>query len=82
MAEELDKDDIRWIVAANVKKYRDQLELSQEKLSKLCGLHISYVGRLERTPGNPELSTLALLAGKLGVTVVDLVTPPPKRRSR
>jgi transcriptional regulator with XRE-family HTH domain len=81
MAEKPDKDDIRWIVAANVKKYRQQLDLKQEKLSKLCGLHISYVGRLERTPGNPELSTLALLADQLGVTVVDLVSPP-KRRSR
>jgi len=74
-------DEIRAIVAANVKKYREQAELSQEKLSRLCGLHISYVGRLERTPGNPELSTLALLADQLGVTVVDLVSPA-KRRSR
>jgi transcriptional regulator with XRE-family HTH domain len=80
MAEKPCKDDIRRIVAANVKKYRKQAELSQERLSELCGLHIRYVGRLERAPGNPELSTLALLADQLGVTVVDLVSAPKRRR--
>ena len=72
-------DDIRWIVVANVKKYRKRAKLSQETLSKQCGFHKSYVGRLERTPGNPELTTLKLLADKLGVTVAELVAEPKRR---
>jgi transcriptional regulator with XRE-family HTH domain len=74
-------DDIHEILAENVQKFRKQIGLSQEKLSKLCGLHHSYVGRLERDGGNPELSTMKRLADRLGVTVVDLLTPA-KRRSR
>jgi transcriptional regulator with XRE-family HTH domain len=74
-------DDIQEILAENVQKFRKQTGLSQEKLSTLCGLHHSYVGRLERDGGNPELSTMKRLAERLGVTVVDLLTPA-KRRTR
>ena len=76
-----DNDDIQAILARNVEKFRKQVGLSQEKLSTLCELHHSYVGRLERNGGNPELSTMKRLADRLGVTVIDLLTPP-KRRSR
>lgn len=79
MAEKPNKDDIRWVVVANVQKYRKRVKLSQEKLSLRCGFHESYVGRLERTPGNPELTTLQVLADKLGVTVADLVAEPKRR---
>lgn len=73
-------EDIHAILVENVKKYRKQKQLSQEKLSVLCGYHESYVGRLERTPGNPELSTLKVLADKLGVAVADLLTPTKRRK--
>jgi len=72
-------DDIHAILAANVKKYRQQAGLSQEKLSELCGLHYSYVGRLERNTGNPELSTVTRLAQQLRVTVIDLLSPTTRR---
>lgn len=71
-------NDVHRILARNVKKYRARLGLSQEKLSKLCGLHHSYVGRLERRYGNPELSTMKRLADQLGVTVVELLSPPAR----
>lgn len=80
MAEEPTNDDVQAIFAANIEKYRKRAELSQEKLSLACGLHISYVGRLERTPGNPQLSTMKLLADKLGVTVIDLLSAPKRRK--
>ena len=72
-------DDIHAILAANVKKYRKRAQLSQERLSELCGLHHSYVGRLERDASNPELSTLVQLADQLQVTVADLLTPTQRR---
>lgn len=75
MAEKRTHNDIRWILARNVKKYRQQVGISQEKLSRLCGFHHSYVGRLERTGGNPVLTTMQQLAERLGVTVVDLLSP-------
>ena len=55
MAEQRTKnDDVHANLAANVKKYRKQAKLNQETLSELCGLHPSYVGRLEREGGNPD----------------------------
>jgi transcriptional regulator with XRE-family HTH domain len=72
-------DEIHAILAANVKKYRKQAGLSQERLSELCGLHYSYVGRLERNAGNPELSTLKRLADQLDVTLTDLLSPATRR---
>ncbi|HKU14891.1 MAG TPA: helix-turn-helix transcriptional regulator [Steroidobacteraceae bacterium] len=71
---------IQGVLARNVKKYRKRTKLSQETLSRRCGLHHSYVGRLERSGGNPELSTIKRLADRLGVTVVDLLTAR-KRKS-
>ncbi len=82
MAERKDKKDICAIAAENIEKYRTRVGLSQERLSEACGLHESYVGRLERTGGgNPGLRTLQLIADKLGVTVIDLLTPN-KRSAR
>lgn len=81
MADRRTKNDLHRILARNVKKYRGVAELSQERLSRLCGLHYSYVGRLERSIGNPGLSTIRRLADQLGVTVVDLLSPT-KRSSR
>jgi transcriptional regulator with XRE-family HTH domain len=75
MAEKRINDDIQRILARNVKKFRQRAGLSQEKLSRLCGLHYSYVGRLERSSGNPGLTTMKRLADQLGVTVVDLLSP-------
>lgn len=80
MAEQPTKTDIHRILAKNVKKYRLAAEHSQETLSKLCGFHYSYVGRLERKRGNPELSTMQRLAEQLGVTVADLVSPSKRAR--
>lgn len=74
MAPKRTHNDIQWILARNVKKFRQRSGLSQEKLSKLCGLHHSYVGRLERSSGNPVLTTMQRLAEVLGVTVIDLLS--------
>lgn len=80
MADKRTKNDIQRILAENVKKYRSLAGLSQEKLSRLCGLHYSYVGRLERSSGNPGLDTMKQLADQLGVTVVDLLSPNKRQR--
>ena len=72
--------DIQRILARNVKKFRQRAGLSQETLSRRCGLHYSYVGRVERSTGNPGLTTMKRLADELGVTVVDLLSPNKRTR--
>lgn len=73
-------DDIHAVLAGNVAFHRKRLGLSQEGLSKLCRLHYSYAGRLERGSENPRLSTIKQIADALEVTVAALLTPPGKKK--
>jgi transcriptional regulator with XRE-family HTH domain len=68
------------ILAKNVKKFRSRDELSQEKLSRFAGLNASYVGRLERRRGNPELNSMTRLAVQLGVPLEDLLADDARGR--
>jgi transcriptional regulator with XRE-family HTH domain len=63
------------ILAANLRSYRRERELSQESLAELCGLHRTYIGSVERSERNVTLSSLEVLARALGVSVPTLLTP-------
>jgi transcriptional regulator with XRE-family HTH domain len=63
------------ILAANLRSYRREKQLSQESLAELCGLHRTYVGSVERAERNVTLSSLEVLARALGVSVPELLTP-------
>lgn len=53
--------------AANVKRRRLELGLSQEELAERAGVHRTYVGMLERREKNATLYSIERLAGALGV---------------
>lgn len=73
-------DDIERIFASNLKRLRQRAGLSQEGLSATSGLSREYVGRIERVGrANPTIVTVKRVARVLGATVVDLLTPRPKR---
>ncbi len=61
-------------VARNMRALRAELGLSQEALAKLCGLHRTYVGSLERSERNVSLDNVERIAFTLGVDVVDLLS--------
>lgn len=63
------------VLAANLRNYRREKQLSQESLAELCGLHRTYVGSVERGERNVTLSSLEVLARSLGVSVPELLTP-------
>lgn len=63
------------ILATNIRTLRQAKGLSQEGFADKCGLHRTYVGSVERGESNVTLSTLEALAGALGVSVADLLTP-------
>ncbi len=61
-------------IAKNIKKYRDKLGVSQDKLSKLAGVTLHTIAKIETnsTP-DPHIETLHKIADALGVSVDDLI---------
>jgi transcriptional regulator with XRE-family HTH domain len=55
-----------------VRRRRRELELSQEYLAELAGLHRTYVSNLERGMINPTLENVERLAKALDITMARL----------
>lgn len=74
--------DMRVLVGRNVRRFRQQKGLTQERFSELSGFTQQYISDLERGRRNPTVVTLYELASALGVSHVELVRPPRPRRQR
>jgi len=62
------------IIAENIKKYRNRLGISQDRLSKLADVTYNTIIKIEAgTNKNPTIETLSRIAKALGVTVDDLI---------
>lgn len=61
-------------LAENIRTSRKAMNISQEQLAEMCGLHRTYVGSVERGERNVTLSTLEAFAVVLGVSVADLLS--------
>lgn len=66
--------DVQVRFGKRVREIREQIEISQERLGELAGLHRTYVSTLERGKRNVSLINIEKLASALGVTMADLVT--------
>ena len=61
-------------IAKNIKKYRAKLGISQDKLSKLAGITLHTITKIESgaTP-DPRIETVKKIADALGVSIDDLI---------
>ena len=61
-------------IAANIKKYRKKLGISQDVLSKKANLAFHTIAKIEAgsTP-DPRIETVKKIADALGVTLDDLM---------
>ena len=61
-------------IAKNIKKYRQKLDISQDRLSKLADLSLNTIVKIElgESP-NPTIETMQSIAKALGVSVDDLL---------
>lgn len=75
MMNAVDKDisHLQEVIAANVKKRRLLMGLSQEEFADLCGYHRTYIGSIERSERNITVSTLEALAKALNADPIDLL---------
>lgn len=65
--------DVTQVFAENIKRFRQKLELSQEALADLAGLHRTYIGAVERGERNITLLNANKIAEALGVKLSDCV---------
>jgi len=61
-------------IAKNIKKYRNKMGVSQDKLSKLAGITSHTITKIESgaTP-DPRIETIRKIANALNVSVDDLL---------
>jgi transcriptional regulator with XRE-family HTH domain len=64
---------IRNTIALNLKRFRAEQGIAQEKLALIAGVDRTMVSKIERELTNPSIETLLKLANVLGVTVSDLL---------
>lgn len=68
------------LFSAQLRKLREERDLSQERLSELSGLNRNYVSDVERGRRNPCLFNIVKLAEALDVSPCELFRPFEKRR--
>ena len=69
------RESARLRFARKLKQRRLELELSQEGLAEIAGLHRTYVGSVERAERNISIDSMERLAAALRVDVVQLLLP-------
>ena len=69
-------DDLRGVLAFNVRLLRVRKGWSQEALALECGLDRTYVSAVERSKWNVSLSNVEAFARALGAQPWELLKPP------
>jgi transcriptional regulator with XRE-family HTH domain len=67
-------EEIRNTIALNLKKFRLERGIAQEKLALIAGVDRTMVSKIERQLTNPSIETLLKLANVLNVRVGDLLS--------
>jgi len=63
----------------NVRKKRKELNLSQEELADICGLHRTYISLIERKKRNVTIKNIEVIAKGLNVEAYQLLMKEGKR---
>lgn len=68
------KESARECFARNMRLRRLELDLSQEKLAEVCGLHRTYIGSVERGERNVSIDNMERIAAALRSDISNLLT--------
>jgi len=66
--------DINERVGLNIRRFREDKGLSQEKLAERAGLHRTYIGQIERGEKNIGIRNLEKIANALQACAKDLLS--------
>lgn len=64
--------DIRKVFGTNVRNYRTEKEISQEKFAELCGLHRTYISDIECFRRSISLDNIQKIADALDIETYKL----------
>ncbi|MCQ2604843.1 MAG: helix-turn-helix transcriptional regulator [Spirochaetia bacterium] len=64
--------DIVKVFGTNLRKYRNELGVSQEKFAEMCGLHRTYISDVERFQRSIALDNVQKIADALGIETYKL----------
>lgn len=64
--------DIIKVFGTNLRKYRNQLGVSQEKFGGMCGLHRTYISDIERFKRSIALENVQKIADALQIETYKL----------
>ena len=68
------KSNNKSTIAGNIKRYRQKMGISQDRLSKIADITYNTIIKIESgATKNPTIETLAKIAKALGVGVDDLI---------
>ena len=73
--------DIVKVFAENLKKYRRQAGLPQEKLADKCGMHRTYISAIECCRRSIALENVQRIADALNVDTYQLFIDPKKEEN-
>jgi transcriptional regulator with XRE-family HTH domain len=65
-------DNIQKALGHRIRELRKERGWAQDTFSDVCGIHRGHMGQIERGESNLTLSTLLIIAQKLGTTISDL----------
>lgn len=69
--------DLNQLLAINLKRIREERNLSLAQLSELCGVSKSMLGQIERGEANPSVGTIWKIANGLRVSFTSLLSEAP-----
>ncbi len=72
--------DIIKVFGTNLRKYRTELGLSQEKFAEKCGLHRTYIGSVECFQRNVSLENIQRIADALSIESYKLLIDSSKEQ--
>ena len=64
---------LRRVFGANVRNRRKALNLSQEELADLAGVHRTYMGAVERAEKNVSIDNMDRISTAVGTTAAELL---------
>jgi len=62
-------------IAANLRRQRNAMGLTQADLASLAGVAQPRIAKLERGDGDPRISTVGRVAEALGISTASLLIP-------